>query len=199
MNTQVSATDFLNEADLVCDEISPLLDVIAATGENRARHISVVMIAMLSSITPPNAKLQWRMCSTGCAPNSTEGKRTMTTATSVASNLYIEKQLSARQVKSLDMLPKETRKQIKRDAKQIALKDVFGEGHSTDRRRPDRTGCRFGRQHDPAAYRRLREKPDRQQDRTGTGYEDHLKRMRQQLAACDARRAAMRTADDDED
>ncbi len=52
MNTQVSASDFLNEADSVCDEISPLLDVIAATGTNRARHISVVIIAMLSSISP---------------------------------------------------------------------------------------------------------------------------------------------------
>ena len=31
------------------------------------------------------------------------------------------------------------------------------------------------------------------------GYEDHLKRMRQQLAACDARRAAMRTDDDDDE
>ena len=52
MNMQTAASDFLNETDSVCDEISPLLDVIAATGTNRARHISVVIIAMLSSITP---------------------------------------------------------------------------------------------------------------------------------------------------
>jgi hypothetical protein len=53
MDVQISSRrDFLNESDSVCDEISPLLDVIAATGANRARHIGVVIVAMLSSITP---------------------------------------------------------------------------------------------------------------------------------------------------
>ena len=52
MNMQTAASDFVNEAEAVCDEISPLLDVIAATGANRARHIGVVAGALFSSITP---------------------------------------------------------------------------------------------------------------------------------------------------
>ena len=39
---------------------------------------------------------------------------------SVSSQAYIEKQLAAYKVESLDMLPPHVRKQIKKEAKQIA-------------------------------------------------------------------------------
>ncbi len=122
------------------------------------------------------------------------------TAVSVASLNYIDKQLAAHQVKSLDMLPKETRKQIKRAAKQIALTDVFGVGHSVDKTgAPVEMGVGSKdnmTQQCVDAY--IKAQTD---NKTGPepGYEDHLKRMRTQLAACESRRAAMRTADDDDE
>ena len=122
-------------------------------------------------------------------------------AVSVASLNYIDKQLAAHQVKSLDMLPKETRKQIKREAKQIALNDVFGVGHTTDRNgNPQEQGQGTANnmtQQSIDAY--IKSQTERNPNGPEPGYEDHLKRMRQQLAACEARRAAMRTADDDEE
>ena len=47
-----SPVKFIDESDLVCDEILQLLDVLSATGTNRARHIAVVTLALMDSITP---------------------------------------------------------------------------------------------------------------------------------------------------
>jgi hypothetical protein len=53
MNVQsFSPVKFIDESDLVCDEILQLLDVLSATGANRARHIAVVTLALMDSLTP---------------------------------------------------------------------------------------------------------------------------------------------------
>jgi hypothetical protein len=124
----------------------------------------------------------------------------MTAAVSIASLKHIEKQLALHKVESLDMLPKEVRKQIKRDAKQIALTDVFGVGHSTDKTgAPIEMGVGAkGNMTQQCIDAYIKAQTD---SKTGPepGYEDHLKRMRQDFAACEARRAATRTAADDDD
>lgn len=122
-------------------------------------------------------------------------------AVSISSQQFIEKQLAARKVESLDMLPREVRKQIKQEARQIALNDVFGVGHATDKSgNPIEQGLgspgNITQQHIDAYVKNQTERA-----KTGPepGYEENLARMRKNLAACEARRLAARTDDDDED
>jgi hypothetical protein len=122
-------------------------------------------------------------------------------AVSVASRAHIEKQLSARKVESLDMLPRDVRKQIKKEARQIALKDVFGEGHATDRQgQPLEQGLgsasNITQQHIDAY---VKNQTERSASGPEPGYEEHLARMRKDLAACEERRRAARAAEDDEE
>ena len=123
------------------------------------------------------------------------------TAVSVASLKFVEKQLAERKVESLDMLPKELRKQIKAEAKRIALSDVFGVGHKLDRSgNPIEQGLgapgNVTQQHIDAY---IKGQTERNPNGPEPGYEENLARMRKDLAACEARRLAARTADDDED
>lgn len=121
-------------------------------------------------------------------------------AVSIRSAQFIDKQVSARKVEHISLLPKETRKQIKAEAKRMANEDVFGVGFTTGR---DGTPVEQGigaagnmTQHCIDAYVTeqtvRREKPEE-------GYEDTLKKMRAQLAECNARRRAARAAEDDDD
>ncbi len=123
------------------------------------------------------------------------------TAVSVASLQFIDKQLSQRQVASLDMLPKEVRREIRKEAKRIATRDVFGEGHKTDKEgKPIEQGLgaagNVTAQH-IEAY--VKNQTERSPNGPEPGYEDNLSRMRKDLAACEARRLAARTDDDDEE
>lgn len=123
-------------------------------------------------------------------------------AVSIASNKYIDQQLSARKVDSLSMLPKEVRREIRKQARAIATKDVFGEGHKLDKAGlPVEQGLGSPgnmTQQNIDAYvkaqtdKKFRESPE-------PGYEDNLKRMRAQLAECNARRRAESADDDDDD
>lgn len=123
-------------------------------------------------------------------------------AVSILSQQFIEKQLGARKVESLDMLPKDVRREIKRQAKQIALKDVFGEGHRTDKAgNPIEQGVgspgNITQQHIDAY---VKNQTERAANGPEPGYEENLAKMRKDLAACEARRHTARTyADDDED
>jgi hypothetical protein len=122
-------------------------------------------------------------------------------AASVASIQYIEKQLGARKVESLDMLPRDVRKEIKREAKKIALNDVFGVGHATDKSgNPIEQGlgsaANITQQH-LDAY--IKNQTDRSATGPEAGYEENLARFRKQLAECEARRVAARANDDDDD
>lgn len=122
-------------------------------------------------------------------------------AASVASLRFVESQLRARKVDSIDMLPKEIRREIRKEAKKIALTDVFGEGHKLDKNgMPLEQGLgspsNMTQQHIDAYIKaqtntKFREKPE-------DGYEDKLKVMRAQLAECNARRRAEQVDDDDD-
>jgi hypothetical protein len=123
----------------------------------------------------------------------------MDDAVSIASMKYIDSQLSARKVESLDMLPRDVRKQIKQEARQIARNDVFGVGHATDKQgNPIEQGLgspgNITQQHIDAY---IKNQTERSKTGPEAGYEENLARMRKDFAACQARRA--RTADDDEE
>ena len=60
------------------------------------------------------------------------------TAVSVSSLDYIQKQLAARKVQSLDMLPRDVRKQIKQEARRIATTDVCSASATPRTRRATR-------------------------------------------------------------
>ena len=122
-------------------------------------------------------------------------------AVSIASNKFIESQLAARKVESIDMLPKETRKEIRKQAKQIARNDVFGVGHALDKQgNPIEQGAGA-----PAnmtaqcieAY--IKNQTERRKGGPEPGFEDNLKKMRTQLAECNAKRRAEQVDDDDDD
>lgn len=120
---------------------------------------------------------------------------------SVSSQAYIEKQLAAYKVESLDMLPPHVRKQIKKEAKQIARNDVFGIGHKVDRSgKPIEMGLgapgNMTQQHIDA-YIKAQTSSKMRPGGPEPGYEDHLARMRKDLAECLARKPA--DSDDDED
>ena len=120
---------------------------------------------------------------------------------SVSSQQYIEKQLGARKVESLDMLPRDVRKEIKREAKKIAQNDVFGVGHKTDRAgNPVEQGLgatgNVTQQHIDAY---IKNQTERSPNGPEPGYEDNLARMRKDYAECEARRVAARAHDDDDE
>lgn len=121
-------------------------------------------------------------------------------AASIRAVKYVDSQLQARKVESLSLLPKEIRRQIKAEARRLATEDVFGVGHKVAK---DGTPIEQGMgsagnmtQQSIDAYvkyqtdKRFREKPEE-------GFEENLKRMKAQLAECNARRRA--EADDDDD
>lgn len=123
------------------------------------------------------------------------------TAVSVASNKFIDSQLAARKVESLDMLPRDVRKEIKREAKRIAENDVFGVDHKKDRNgNPIEMGLgaagNITQQHIDAY---IKNQTERSANGPEPGYEENLARMRKDLAECEARRVAARANDDDEE
>ena len=124
-------------------------------------------------------------------------------AVSVASQKFVEKMLAERKVESLDMMPKDVRKHIRKEARRIAMEDVFGVGHKTDKSGiPIEQGVgapgNITQQHIDA-YVKAQTDSKIRPGGPEPGYEDHLARMRRELAECNARRAAARTDDDDED
>jgi hypothetical protein len=126
----------------------------------------------------------------------------MTAAVSVASNKFIEQQLATRKVESLDLLPKDVRKQIKQDAKRIALNDVFGVDHKTDKAgNPIEQGVGSkSNQTAQSIEAYIKNQTERSPNGPEPGYEETLAQMRKDFAACEAHRIATRTAtDDDED
>lgn len=123
------------------------------------------------------------------------------TDVSVSSLQYIEKQLGARQVASLDMLPRDVRKEIKREAKRLARNDVFGVDHKLDKQgNPIEMGLgapgNVTQQHIDAY---IKNQTDRSPNGPEPGYEENLARMRKDLADCEARRLAARSAHDEEE
>lgn len=121
-------------------------------------------------------------------------------AVSIRSNLYVDKQLQARKVEDLSLLPKEIRREIRKEAKRIATEDVFGVGHATDKAgNPIEQGIGAPgnmSQHCIDAY--ISEQTQRRKE-PEAGFEDTLKRMRAQLAECQAKRRAAKAAEDDDD
>jgi hypothetical protein len=123
-------------------------------------------------------------------------------AVSIRSMQYVEKQLQIRKVETIDLLPKEIRKEIRKEAKRIATEDVFGVGHATAK---DGTPIEQGigakgnvTQSCIEAY--IKNQTERSKSGPEPGYEENLARMRKELAECEARRAAeRRLANDEED
>lgn len=123
-------------------------------------------------------------------------------AVSVRSLTFIDSQLKARGVTNISLLPKDVRKEIKKEARKIARQDVFGAEHKTDKAgEPIEMGVGSPgnmTQQNIDAYvkaqtdKKLREAPEQ-------GYEENLKRMKAQLAECNARRRAERDEDEDDD
>lgn len=120
---------------------------------------------------------------------------------SIRSEKFIENQLATRKVESLDMLPREVRKEIRREAKRIATEDVFGVGHRSAK---DGTPIEQGigsagnmTQHNIDAY--IANQTQRSPSGVEPGFEENLARMRKELAECNARRAAERRAADEDD
>jgi hypothetical protein len=118
---------------------------------------------------------------------------------SVAAEKHILKTLAQMNIPSLDQAPKEIRKTLLREARQIARNDVFGHGHKVDRNgTPIEQG--LGSHDNPTqqsidAYIRSESRPWR--DAPEPGYEETLKKMRQRLAEVDAVRAKQRAAEED--
>ncbi len=125
----------------------------------------------------------------------------MSAAVSVAALNFIDKQVGLHKVESLDQLPREVRKQIKAEAKRIAHNDVFGVGHQVDKQgKPIEQGVGSnGNMTQQAIDAYVKNQTERNPNGPEPGYEEHLARMRKQLAACEAQRAAARPLDDDED
>ena len=126
----------------------------------------------------------------------------MTAAVSVASLEFIAKQLALHKVESIHMLPPHARKEIKKEARAIATRDVFGVGFKTDKAgNPVEMGLgspsNMTQQHIDA-YIKAQTDPKMRPGGPEPAYEDHLSRMRKQLAECIARRPAD-LDDDDED
>jgi hypothetical protein len=119
---------------------------------------------------------------------------------SVSAEKHVQKQLANLNVQTLDQLPKEMRKQLLREARQIARNDVFGHGHKTTKDgTPIEQG--LGSHENPSpqsieAYIRPQSRPWR--DSPEPGYEEHLKKLRARLAEVDAvRRAQAKTEEED--
>jgi hypothetical protein len=121
---------------------------------------------------------------------------------SISSQAFIEKQLAAWKVESLDQLPPHVRKQVKKESRQIARADVFGIDHKLDRNgNPIEQGVGSpGNMTMQAINAYVKEQTERSANGPEPGYEETLAKMRKQLAECEARRRAEQSAtDDDED
>jgi hypothetical protein len=123
-------------------------------------------------------------------------------ATSIAAQKHIEAALGLYKVESLGDLPKEIRSRIRREAREIAFKDVFGADHKKDKQgNPVEQG--LGSYENPTkqsidAY--IKSQTDkRHRDEPEEGFEENVKKMRQRLAEVDAKRKALRAAEDDDD
>jgi hypothetical protein len=125
----------------------------------------------------------------------------MVAAVSVASQKFVQSQLAARKVESIDMLPKETRREIKKQARAIAYKDVFGEGHKVAKDgTPIEQGTGSpGNMTAQCIEAYIKNQTERRKGGPEEGYEDNLKKMRAQLAECNARRRIEEADDDDDD
>ena len=122
-------------------------------------------------------------------------------AVSVASLKYVEKQLTLHNVASLDMLPKETRRAIKREARRIAENDVFGVDHKKDKAgNPIEQGIGAkGNMTVQCIEAYIKNQTERSPSGPEPGYEEHLARMRRELAETQARNAAAAERDNEED
>jgi hypothetical protein len=121
---------------------------------------------------------------------------------SISSQAYIEKQLGAHGVASLDMLPAHVRKEIRLGAKKIARQDVFGIDHKTDRNgNPIEQGVGAkGNQTQQSIDAYIKNNTERSPNGPEPNFEETLARMRKDLAESEARRRAEQsTIDDDED
>jgi hypothetical protein len=120
---------------------------------------------------------------------------------SVASEKHIEKQMKQFKVDSLDMLPKETRRQILKDARTIARNDVFGVGHKLGKEGPEEQG--LGSWDNPTqqsidAY--IKNQTERRPAGPEPDFESNVRKMRARLAEVDAQRRKLKVAtDEDED
>ena len=125
-------------------------------------------------------------------------------AVSIASQKYVEQQLNMRNVASLDMLPKEVRREIRKEAKAIALRDVFGADHKRDKDgNPVEQGIgspvNMTQSAIDAYISNQTDRRRRGDEKAEDGYQETLAKMRKQLAECNTRRQAQRAADDDDD
>lgn len=123
-------------------------------------------------------------------------------AVSVRSQKFIESQLTARKVESIGLLPKETRRDIKKEARKIALADVFGHDHQTDKKTGNPIEQGLGADGNMTAQSieaYIKNQTERRKGGPEPGFEDTLKDMRVKLAKCDARRRAEAAAADDDD
>jgi hypothetical protein len=123
-------------------------------------------------------------------------------ANSVAAEQHVDKMLAAFKAKTLADLPRDVRKRIRKEARQIALNDVFGHGHKIGKDgEPVEQG--LGSFENPSqqsidAYikaqtdKRYRESPEE-------GFEENVKRMRARFAEVQAQRRKLKAAEDDEE
>lgn len=127
-------------------------------------------------------------------------------AVSIRSINFIDKQLTARKVDSLSLLPKETRKQIRAEARKMALDDVFGFDHRTDKEgNPIEQGQGAPGNQTRQSIEAYKKYCDPGNPKATTpevskeAFDANLKRMEAELAKSDARRRAARAAEDDDE
>lgn len=122
-------------------------------------------------------------------------------AVSIRSNKYVEQQLTARKVESIDLLPKEIRREIRKEAKKIALQDVFGVDHKTAKDgTPIEQGLGAGSNQTAQSIEAyIKNQTERRKGGPEPGFDDNVKRMKAQLAECDARRRVEQADEDDDD
>lgn len=120
---------------------------------------------------------------------------------SIASQKYVEKQLQIRKVESIDLLPKETRREIRKEAKRIAVADVFGADHKTAKDgTPIEQGIGApGNMTAASLEAYIKNQTERRKGGPEPGFDDNVKRMEAQLKECNARRRAERAHEDDDD
>ncbi len=124
-------------------------------------------------------------------------------AVSIRSNKYVESQLTARKVGDISLLPKEIRREIRKEAQRIANEDVFGAGFKTLK---DGTPIEQGNgspgnqtRQSIDAYKKYCDPTNPKAATPDPNYVDNLKRMEKELAESNARRQAERIAADDDD
>jgi hypothetical protein len=105
-------------------------------------------------------------------------------AVSISSLAYIDKQVAMLKISSIDHAPPDVRKSILKEAKRIALGDVFGVDHKTDRNgQPIEQGLGSASQptrQSVEAYRKYCKEE--------IGYIEHLTKMEKALAEYEARK-----------